>query len=58
MPRATPESRLPRWAYVPGKGKCRVLAYMGNGQWDLLTSRDERLYRNQSTFSFTKEKSK
>ena len=52
----TPElvPQLPCWAVVAGRGRCRVLAYEGNGYFTVLTNRDRRLYLHRDRLTFTK----
>lgn len=48
-----PPDPLPRWAVVPGRGKCRVLAYEGNGYFTVLTNRDVKLFVHRGRCTFT-----
>jgi hypothetical protein len=43
---------LPRWGVVQGRGKCRVLAYLGRGYFELLTCRDARLHLHRDRITF------
>lgn len=47
------EKPLPRFAIIPGRGKCRVLSYDGNGYFTVLTNRDVRLYVHRDRCKFT-----
>lgn len=56
MPSATGDDArrpLPLWGVVKGRGKCRVLDYLGNDHFLLLTNRDHRIlvHRDLITFS-------
>lgn len=44
---------LPKYAIVPGRGKCRVLAYEGDGYFTVLTNRDARLFVHRDGCTFT-----
>ncbi|QXJ40728.1 hypothetical protein [Curtobacterium phage Parvaparticeps] len=50
----TDQNPLPRWAYVPGRGICRVLDYLGDGQFRVLTKGDDRLIRSRNQLQFRK----
>lgn len=45
----------PLYAFVNGKGKCRILHHDKNGYFFLLTNRDERIYKHRSQFAFLKD---
>lgn len=47
-------SPLPRWGVVAGRGRCRVLAYEGNGYFTLLTNRDVKIYTHRDRITFTR----
>lgn len=34
--------RIPDYCIVPGIGKCRILYYMGNGRFMVISNKDER----------------
>lgn len=47
--------QLPLYAIVPGRGKCRVLAYTGNGYFDVLDSRDHTIHIHRDRLTFTNQ---
>lgn len=48
------ETKYPEWAYVPGRGECRVLEYRGMNVFILLTKKDERIYVHRDGLRFKK----
>lgn len=46
---------LPTYAYLPGKGKVRILEYVGNDTFRVLTGRDEVVRVNRARLTFVKE---
>lgn len=46
---------LPTYAYLSGKGKVRVLEYVGKDTFRVLTSRDEIVRVNRARLTFIKE---
>lgn len=49
-----PEKPIPKWAILPGRGKCRVLFYAGNGYFVVLTNRDVEVHVHRDRLTFTK----
>jgi hypothetical protein len=48
------DTKIPQWGYVKGLGRCRVLCYLGNDRFELLTRRDERYRVHRDRISFRK----
>jgi hypothetical protein len=46
---------LPVHAYLPGKGRVRVLEYVGRNTFRVLTKRDEVVWVQRARLIFTKE---
>lgn len=46
---------LPTYAYLSGKGKVRILEYVGNDTFRVLTSKDETVRVNRARLIFIKE---
>lgn len=49
-------SQSPTYAYLSGKGKVRILEYVGNDTFRVLTNRDETIRVNRARLTFIKEK--
>lgn len=43
---------LPRWGYVKGLGRVRVLEYLGDGRFIVLDKRDTRWVRRREQITF------
>lgn len=50
-------NQIPRFCYAKNLGKCRVLDYLGNGKFRILTKGDQVYIRDRSLIRFYKEKS-
>ena len=48
-------SNLPTYAYLSGKGKVRILEYVGKDTFRVLTTRDETIRVNRARLTFVKE---
>lgn len=48
-------SQLPTYAYLPGKGKVRILEFVGNDTFRVITNRDETMRVNRARLTFIKE---
>lgn len=44
---------LPRFAILPGRGKCLVLSYDGNGYFTVMTNRDAKVFAHRDRLIFT-----
>lgn len=49
-------SDMPTYAYLRGKGRVRILEYVGNDTFRVLTSRDEIVRVQRSRLVFAKER--
>jgi hypothetical protein len=47
-------NKLPMYAYLKGKGKVRIIAYLEDGYFRVLTSRDEKVFVHRDRLTFTK----
>lgn len=49
-------TNMPTYAYLRGKGRVRILEYVGNDIFRVLTRRDETIRVNRSRLIFAKER--
>lgn len=46
------DKTYPSWAYLPGRGECYIMDYLGNGTFYVRTMQGERIFANRNDLRF------